>query len=163
MNIQQRELYQKIQEFSFDVSFRKRLARENNWSEEFTELAIAEYKKFVFLAAVANQPLAPSEVVDKVWHLHLIHTHSYWQEFCPKILGKPLHHSPSKGGIAEKIKHQEMYRQTLESYEKFFGVCPPSTVWNPPTYIWPMRKNQPYQPSQYRLFHPGRKYTICSS
>ncbi|HIK38587.1 MAG: TIGR04222 domain-containing membrane protein [Geminocystis sp.] len=132
MDSQQEKLYQKIQEFSFDISFRKRLARENNWSEEFTELAIAEYKKFAFLAVAANHPVSPSEVIDKVWHLHLIYTHSYWQDFCPKFLGKPLHHIPSKGGVSERKKHQKMYRETLASYERFFGECPPAAVWAPP-------------------------------
>lgn len=50
MNVQQAELYQRIQAFSLDdsdahLSFSKRLARDNAWSAEYTQRVIDEYKK----------------------------------------------------------------------------------------------------------------------
>ena len=50
--------------------------------------AIEEYKKFMYLAATSNQMVSPSEIVDIVWHQHLIFTQSY-KEFCD-ILGKKI-------------------------------------------------------------------------
>ncbi|ERT09135.1 hypothetical protein M595_0918 [Lyngbya aestuarii BL J] len=46
MNVQQQELYQRLQTFSLDepnakYSFSKRLARENGWTVEYTQQAIA--------------------------------------------------------------------------------------------------------------------------
>ena len=101
MNVQQAELYQRIQAFSLDnpdsdLSFSKRLARDNGWSAEYTQRVIAEYKKFAFLAVVAGHPVTPSDQVDQAWHLHLIYTHSYWGEFCPNVLQTPLHHGPTR-------------------------------------------------------------------
>ena len=58
---------------------------------------IQEYKKFVFLAMVADHIVSPSTNVDRAWHLHLLYTRSYWDEFCGKVLKKPLHHTPSSG------------------------------------------------------------------
>lgn len=59
MNTQQLELYQRIQQFSLDridakLSFSKRLARDNNWTIEYAQRVIDEYKKFAFLAADSN-------------------------------------------------------------------------------------------------------------
>lgn len=97
MNVQYNKLYERLQTFSLDepdaiLPFSVRLARENRWSLEYTQQAIAEYKKFAFLAVVAGHPVAPSEQVDQVWHLHLTYTRSYWDEFCPNILRKSFHH-----------------------------------------------------------------------
>ncbi len=136
MNIQQQELYQRLQTFSLDepnakYSFSKRLARENGWTVEYTQQAIAEYKKFAFLAVVAEHPVTPSEQVDQVWHLHLAYTRSYWDKFCPNILQKPLHHSPTQGGSSEGKKFNDWYNKTLESYTQLFGEFPPVEIWPP--------------------------------
>lgn len=136
MNLQQQELYQRLQTFSPDepdaqLSFSKRLARENGWTVEYARQAIAEYKKFAFLAVVAEHPVTPSEQVDQVWHLHLAYTRSYWDEFCPNILQKTLHHNPTQGGSSEGVKFNDWYNKTLESYTKFFGEAPPVEIWPP--------------------------------
>lgn len=137
MNSQQVELYKRIQAFSFDqpdtqLSFRKRLARDNGWSLGYSQRVIEEYRKFTFLAVVAGHPVTPSDQIDQVWHLHLSYTRSYWQEFCPKVLQTPLHHDPTRGGSSEQLKFGDWYSSTLESYEKFFGQVPPADIWSVP-------------------------------
>ena len=91
-------LWNKILEFDLDqpageYGFSIRLANENYWTKNFTAQAIIEYKKFMYLAAVSEFMVAPSGVVDTVWHQHLIFTQSY-QDFC-NILGKQIQHVPS--------------------------------------------------------------------
>ncbi len=139
MNIQQAELYQRIQAFSLDepdagLTFSKRLARDNGWTVKYTQRVIDEYKKFVFLAVAAGHPVTPSDQVDQVWHLHLIYTHSYWGEFCPNVLQTPLHHGPTRGGKSEQHKFNDWYSKTLASYESFFDQTPPADIW-PPAHI----------------------------
>jgi hypothetical protein len=134
MNLEQQQLWAKIKSYSFDkpdvnVTFSQRLAKENNWNIEYTNRVIEEYRKFTFLAIVAGHIVSPSEPIDKVWHLHLTYTHAYWDKFCPDVLGKPLHHQPSKGGHLELQKYDALYRQTLDSYHKFFGDLPPQDIW----------------------------------
>ncbi|WP_231936405.1 TIGR04222 domain-containing membrane protein [Fischerella sp. NIES-3754] len=134
MNIEQAKLYTRIQEFSIDENdaiypFSKKLAKENGWSAEYTKRAIEEYKKFAFLAVVAGHTVVPSEQVDQVWHLHLTYTHSYWDEFCAKVLQTPLHHNPTRGGSVELRKFQDLYIKTLASYERFFRQTPPLDIW----------------------------------
>ncbi|XWK87844.1 MAG: TIGR04222 domain-containing membrane protein [Phormidium sp.] len=137
MNSQQTELYERIQAFSFDrpdtqLTFSKKLAKENGWSLSYAQRAISEYKKFAFLAVAAGHPVAPSDQVDQVWHLHLSYTRSYWQDFCPNILQTPLHHDPSRGGLSEQLKLDDWYSKTLETYKQFFGQTPPIDIWPNP-------------------------------
>ncbi|WP_347217472.1 hypothetical protein [Chryseobacterium sp.] len=127
-------LWNRIQEFSLDASdadfpFSKKLAKEENWSLEFTRKAIEEYKKFVYLCCILPKGASPSEIVDKVWHMHLIYTQNYWEEFCPNILKRPLHHHPSKGGEAERDKHHNWFENTLENYRRVFQQEAPEEIW----------------------------------
>ena len=64
-----------------------------------TQKAIEEYKKFMYLAATSNQMVSPSEIVDIVWHQHLIFTNSY-SDFC-NLLGKRIEHIPSTHNKSE--------------------------------------------------------------
>ena len=92
-----------LDEVDADFPFSRRLMRDNNWTLDFTTNAILEYKRFVYLAIVSDKPVTPSDQVDQVWHLHLVYTHHYWGDFST-ILGKNLHHGPTKGGTIEREK-----------------------------------------------------------
>src|SRR6476469_2771260 len=134
MNIEQAELYNRIQRFRLDdaeakLPFSQRLARENGWTIRYTQRVMAEYKKFAFLAVVAGHPVSPSKAVDEAWHLHLLYTRSYWGYFCPKVLQVPLHHEPTQGGSSERDKFDSWYAKTLSSYEAWFGQVPPADIW----------------------------------
>jgi hypothetical protein len=137
MDDRQLQTYRQIQQYSLDNSdaefpFSKKLAKENNWTVEYTKRAIEEYKKFTFLAVVSGHPVSPSETVDRVWHLHLTYTQDYWEEFCLKILGKSLHHQPSYGGCQEQEKYSDWYIQTINSYQLLFGEIAPIDIWESP-------------------------------
>lgn len=137
MTQQYLDLYKKIQQFSLDdkfstYPFSKRLACENGWSLEYTQQVIDEYKKYMFLAVTAGHQVTPSDQVDQAWHLHMLYTQSYWDRFCGQVLGKPVHHSPTKGGTLERKKYTVCYLRTLDSYQKFFGEKPVSEVWPAP-------------------------------
>ncbi|WP_299458185.1 hypothetical protein [uncultured Microscilla sp.] len=134
MNPQEKQLWDKINNYSFDAvdapfPFSARLMRENDWTETYTIEVIQEYKKFMFLVAVSEHSVSPSDPVDQVWHLHMIYTQSYWEEFCHGILGKAVHHNPTKGGKDERKKHVNMYDQTAESYFQYFGETQPAHIW----------------------------------
>lgn len=130
------DLYQRISDFKLDLlnanfSFSAKLSWEYRWTEIFAYRAIQEYKKFIFIAMVVDHDVSPSTIVDRVWHLHLLYTHSYWSEFCGKVLKRPFHHTPSLGSKEEGLKYRYQYQQTLQSYRIYFGL-PPSDIWNNP-------------------------------
>lgn len=124
--------------------FSARLARENGWSRRHARRVIAEYKRFLWLAARAGHPVTPSEAVDQVWHLHLCYTRSYWEDLCGGILGAPLHHGPTRGGREEGAKFADWYGRTLDSYRRHFGEEPPADIW----------------PEVARRFRPGERRTV---
>ena len=116
MNPAEQNLYKRICNFNLDTPisifpFSHKLSWEYRWSEIYTIRVIQEYKKFVFLAMVADHVVSPSTPVDRVWHLHLLYTHSYWDKFCGEVLNKPLHHSPSLGGKEEGLKYHYFYER----------------------------------------------------
>jgi uncharacterized protein (TIGR04222 family) len=76
--------------------------------------------------------VTPSGQVDQAWHLHLTYTRAYWGEFCEQVLGRPLHHNPSRGGAAEQRRYRNDYARTLSSYRAHFGVLPPADIWPAP-------------------------------
>ena len=129
------ELRRRLESFRIDLPgtnfpFVRRLAHENGWSAAFAQRVIDEYFRFVWLAMRAGHPVTPSPAVDEAWHLHLCYTQSYWDELCGAVLGKPLHHGPTRGGVAEAAKYADWYARTLASYRESFGE-PPADIWPP--------------------------------
>lgn len=127
-------LWNKIKNFEIDdveapLTFTDRLARENGWRISYSLRAVEEYKRFMFLMCLSNRPLTPSDQIDQVWHLHLIYTHSYWDEFCGSVLNRKIHHGPTKGGKQEKEKYTDWYGQTKELYREVFAINPPADIW----------------------------------
>ncbi|MCY0969050.1 glycine-rich domain-containing protein [Chryseobacterium wangxinyae] len=146
MIVQDENLWNRIQSFSLDqpnitFPFSKKLAKEENWTEEFTTKAIQEYKKFIYLCCILPNGASPSKFVDKVWHLHLVYTENYWEEFCPNILKQKLHHHPSGGGICESEKHEIWFQETIKNYEEIFKEKVPKEVWFPGKDLQKKRKS----------------------
>src|SRR2546423_1394906 len=106
-----------------------RVARENGWSRTHADGVGAEYKRSVFRCVTSDEPVCPSEDGDVAWHLHLTYTRSYWKRFCGDVLGRPLHHDPTKGGPAEADKHLAMDDRTRAAYREAFGERPPAGIW----------------------------------
>lgn len=130
----QPELWSRIDAFSIDevgaaLPFSARLARENRWSRPFSHRVLQEYKRFAYLAMAAGHPVTPSDEVDQAWHLHMVYTRSYWDDFCGQALGRPLHHGPTQGGSQENAKYEDWYARTLASYRAEFGEEPPADIW----------------------------------
>lgn len=141
----ERALWQRIGHYPLDnpnslLPFSRKLAKENQWDIKFAQRAIEEYKKFIFLCCISPHGASPSPVVDKVWHLHLQYTRSYWEEFCEKVLQRKVHHEPSGGGAKEKDRHDNWQKDTLLLYRQTFQQEPPSDIWLPPSARTQQRK-----------------------
>lgn len=125
------KLWEKILHFDFDLppneyGFSTRLANENNWTKSFTRQAVLEYKKFMYLAATSELMVSPSEIVDTVWHQHLIFTQSY-QDFCA-LIGKQIQHIPSTHNREEYEKFKLAKERTQKLYVLNFGEQP-INIW----------------------------------
>jgi len=125
-------LWKNVENFSLDeptdvYGFSTRLANENKWTINFTKSALLEYKKFMYLAATSDKMVSPSEVVDTVWHQHLVFTKSY-NEFC-NLLGRKIEHVPSTHNSKDHRKFAAAKERTKIIYEETFGVQP-EEIWN---------------------------------
>jgi hypothetical protein len=99
-------------------------------SESIVWTAIFEYKRYLIMKK--NFPkleLAPSPLVDEVWHMHILDTRQYMKD-CDRIFGFYVHHAPSFGDSEEEKDHMgDRYKQTLMIYEEVFGESPSEWVW----------------------------------
>lgn len=151
------ELWHRLSGFEFDLqevdfSFSDRLARENNWSRNFTLQVLEEYRRFLYLACVADHEVTPSDEVDQAWHLHLCYTRSYWHDLCRDTLGCPLHHGPTKGGSRDAARFPRQYEATFDSYRTEFGAEPPSQVWPDSRTRFQRRRIAKVDRAQYVIF-----------
>ncbi|TWU22829.1 TIGR04222 domain-containing membrane protein [Bythopirellula polymerisocia] len=162
-------LWQRLLAFEFDdprspLTFTQRLARESGWSVGFADRVIEEYRRFVYLALTAGHEVTPSHEVDEAWHLHLTYSRSYWNDFCKKTLGKPLHHGPTRGTRSDVQRHRDQYDQTLAGYRQAFGVGPPADIWpsvdvrfgDPQRYARVDKQRAWVIPKPWGLLHPVR-------
>lgn len=160
--VSDRALWQAINAHNLDAAdaalpFSRRLMRETGWTQDFAKRAIHEYKAFIYLVCTGGTLLAPSETVDRVWHLHLIYTRDYWDRFCAQVLKRPVHHSPSMGGEAEDALYGGAYERTRRLYRAEFGTAPPQE-------FWPDAATQPATPPVNRSDHihlPKRQVFLC--
>lgn len=145
-------LWNEVLAYDFDqplseYGFSTRLAKENYWTQAFTQKAILEYKKFMYLAATHDAMVSPSEIVDVVWHQHLVFTQSY-ADF-GKLLGKVVQHIPSTHNRQDAARFKQAKERTHQLYKNNFGE-PPSDVWE-------------YATMQGALQLPKAKYKLRSS
>jgi hypothetical protein len=131
-----KNLWNRIENFTMEEEnaafpFSKKLAKEQKWTAEFTNKAIEEYKKFMYLCCVSPCGASPSKIVDEVWHLHLTYTVNYWEIFCANILQQKIHHHPSNGNEPDKAKYKNWEINTLALYQNEFEQKPPNEIWLP--------------------------------
>lgn len=86
----------------WDLSFLARaLSVEEGWEAEQCAVALCAYKQFMAIAAChADIKLSVPAAVDRVWHLHILHTIEYFR-FCDAIAGRYLHHTPLLPGQSD--------------------------------------------------------------
>lgn len=131
------ELRHRIDDFDFDLGappgyFVEKLARENGWGRALAERVLGEYRRYLYLACVADHVVVPSDQVDMAWHQHLLDTELYWGTFCTSVLRLPLQHRPSKGTSQSMEHHRALYQLTLSTYAEVYGEQAPSDVWPAP-------------------------------
>ncbi|GGK14135.1 hypothetical protein GCM10008955_04320 [Deinococcus malanensis] len=116
--------------YAFPEVLAARLGRDYGWSQPFTSGALEEYRRFLHLAVTSQTPVTPSQVVDKVWHLHLTFTRDYWERLTP-ALGRPVHHDPGGADADDDAHFAAQYIGTLDAYRATFGP-PPALYWPDP-------------------------------
>jgi len=92
---------------------------------------LLEYKKFLSLKVISKDTsdpmfLSPSALVDKVWHVHLLHTAQYRAD-C-SALGATIDHSPA-GALDRDLVREKRLELTKAFYMTVFQQIPPGQYW----------------------------------
>lgn len=95
----------------------------NSISAEEARSAGKELIKFLLLCSKSRASLAPSEIIDDLWHNFILHTRDYWR-FCDDFIGEFIHHVPSEADSAGP------YDLTRNLLIKEFGSVDPR-FWPP--------------------------------
>lgn len=90
------------------------------------EQAVADFTKFFLLAAACpDAPLAPTAVMDDVWHEFMLHPVAYYAA-CMKLAGEIIDHNGGFGnGEGEMPILEEHFRQTKDLWREVLGVPHP--------------------------------------
>jgi len=73
-----------------------------------------------FLSLESDKPLAPTEAVDKGWHLFILFTADY-EAFCMKYFGRFIHHTPEDPFEKKESRDPHMMSRTRELAMASFG------------------------------------------
>ncbi len=115
-------------------AFANKVSKKAGWTNRFALRSIWEYKKFVYLGVISNFKVTPSQVVDQVWHQHILFSKAY-RFFCKEIIEYELDHTPELLPFDEQTKlFTSQYLNTLHLYEREFNRSPPSDIWSIPKF-----------------------------
>src|SRR5690606_23003254 len=78
--------------------------------------------------AARDETLSPSERLDAVWHVVLLHTARY-RELCEAFARRFVDHWPERAGEALARARAERYARTLALYRAHVQVAPPAAWW----------------------------------
>jgi hypothetical protein len=94
--------------------------KENDWSQETWLQAKQEYMRFLTLRKkYPHETLAPSNLMDGVWHIHILNTQQYFTD-CDTLFGRYLHHVPHLESEPSE-ENEETFRTTQALYQREFG------------------------------------------
>ncbi len=108
----------------------ERLQDKLNLPHEDAQLLFDDTKRFLYLCAISDSPIAPPEMVDEGWHNFILYTADYTQ-FCQRFFGRMINHFPktraekaaSDGGIVRRTKLllQDVFGSQLSKFWQFKG------------------------------------------
>ncbi len=116
----------KVEELAaFDFTLvRNRLVQQGLLPEEWADMAILEFRRYLALRLLTPGPVMMlSAVLDEVWHANILFTRLY-ADLCQRVFGHFLHHDPEMQPIADPSAEWQVFE---ERYTALFGV--PGPLW----------------------------------
>lgn len=119
-----RQLWHRLEGYSFHerpltMSLIGRLEEETGHPRGICYTLVEEYRRFMYLAGSTDETLSPSPIVNIAWRLHMDDSEAYFEDFCPRILGRtivaPAHLKP--------LQDDPAYERTLDDYAQEFGLA----------------------------------------
>ena len=120
-----RRLWHRLEGYSFHErpltrSLVDRLVEETGHPVDVCYTLVEEYRRFMYLAGSSAENLSPSPIVDMVWRMHTEDERAYFEDFCPRILGRTIYR-PEGDAAPPPFQDDPDYIRTLEYYAEEFG------------------------------------------
>lgn len=125
-----RRLWHRLEGYSFHErpltrSLVTQLEEETGHSIDVCYILVEEYRRFMYLVGSTGETLAPSPIVNVVWKMHVADEKAYFEDFCPRVIGRVIHHP----GDLPPFEDDPDYLRTLDYYAEEFG--------RPQVQFWP--------------------------
>lgn len=93
-----------------------------DWDDAKIRRELARYGKFLALAhRYPGQSFAPTEDIDVMWHLHMMHPRSYYED-CKRLFGTILDHDGGFGADPSELPElKAVFNRTAALWEQEFG------------------------------------------
>jgi hypothetical protein len=101
------------------------------WRGVKAHVVAQEYRKFLYLATVAPDTVAPSLPVDELWGLHVAAGPERWRAVRQALRTAPPQRPPLPAGRGEQ--YAARYPALCAAYRREFGTDPPPGVWHDPS------------------------------
>ena len=141
-----------------------RLERKLGISAAEARKRVTAYKQFLALKAatldIDATKLSPPELVDSVWHEHVLDTKHY-APACLSAFGHPIHHDPN--GDADVQLRYRRREATLVALEKVYGDDYDEEIWAFPAEAPPTRKRAVVKREDTPASRTRRRTTTPSS
>jgi hypothetical protein len=111
------------------VCFEHNLRKRGDWTDNSASRITNVYRRFLYLKALTGEPIAPSEVIDTAWHLHLEFPSDY-AALCA-TLGRDIAH-------LRDLDHAERVR----AYDRGSALFKAKFDRPPDSDLWPSRRDQ---------------------
>jgi hypothetical protein len=110
---------------AFDLSpVRSRLVEQELLPEQWVDVAILEFRRYLALRLVSPEPVMMlSAVVDEVWHATILFTRLY-ADLCHRVFRHFLHHDPGMQPVADPSAEWRVFEA---GYTTLFGA--PGALW----------------------------------
>ena len=117
-----RRLWHRLEGYSFHErpltrSLVETLEEVTGHSTDVCYTLVEEYRRYMYLVGSTGDTLAPSPIVDIVWRQHVKDKRAYYEDFCPRIIGRTIHYNPAAGPFDE----DPAYERTVAYYTQEFG------------------------------------------
>ena len=96
---------------------------DTGWSIETTTSAIDQYRQFLLLNYLyPERAIVPSQIIDKVWHTHILDTAKY-REDCQMLFDRFIDHWPYFGmnDAADRQSLHTAFSETQVLWMQHFG------------------------------------------